>query len=68
MEVAARSLNEQYRLRASYHAAHKTPDNDPSFDPKPFFVLDPVDQLVEAEREAEEAKVVEMFNAEMGYS
>lgn len=67
LEIAAKGLNEQYRMRASFHAAHSTPDNDARFDPEPFFYLDPVDRAAVAEREAEEAKAVEQFNAEMGY-
>lgn len=67
LEIAAKSLNEQYRMRASFHAAHSTPDNDARFDPAPFFYLDPVDRAAVAERDAEEARAVEQFNAEMGY-
>ena len=68
VRLAADSLNEQYRLRASFHSAHSTPDNDARFDPEPFFYVDPVDQAAAAELQAGEAKAVEQFNAEMGYS
>lgn len=60
--------NESLRLRASYHAAHSTPEHDARFDPTPFEFVDPVDQEGIAKAKAEEVAAAEQFNAELGYS
>lgn len=70
--MIAESVNEQYRMRASYHAAHSTKENDVRFDPAKWYVLDPVDRELRskaAEVEAEEVQQsVDVFNAELGFS
>jgi hypothetical protein len=68
--IAAQSFNEQLRLRASFHAANSTDDNDARFDPEPYFYLDPVDLRAQAEqeqREAEQAALTEPELAEAGW-
>lgn len=70
--MLAESVNEQYRMRASYHAAHSTDDNDVRFDPAKWYVLDPVDRELRSKAAEEEAKDVQQsvdeFNAELGFS
>lgn len=50
-QMLAESVNESYRFRSSYHAAHSTDEVDVRFDPEPWFFVDPV---VAKAREAQE--------------
>lgn len=65
MQMAAESVNEQYRLRASYHAAHSTDEVDVRFDPEPWFFVDPVVAAARAELEAAEAEIAEQTVPEL---
>jgi hypothetical protein len=56
-QMQAESVNEQYRMRASYHAAHSTDDNDVRFDPTDYEFVDPVVARARAEQEAAEAEI-----------
>lgn len=56
-QIAAEGVNEQYRMRASYHAAHSTDDNDVRFDPTDYEFVDPVIAQARAEAEAAEAEI-----------
>ncbi|MCG7596362.1 hypothetical protein [Mycobacterium sp. PSTR-4-N] len=49
-------------MRASYHAAHSTEENDVRFDPEPWFFVDPVD--VRLRREAEELEAAQAAETE----
>ena len=60
--IAAESVNEQYRMRASYHAAHSTEENDVRFDPEPWLWVDPVDERLR--REAEELEAAQAAETE----
>lgn len=72
MQIAAASLNEQFRMRASYHAAHSTKECDVRFDPSELYVIDPAVRGLrdaEAKSAAEEVQhAVDDFNAELGFS
>lgn len=65
MQMAAESVNEQYRFRASYHAAHSTDEHDVRFDPEPFYFVDPVVVKARAELEAVEAEIAEQTVPEL---
>lgn len=67
-QMLAEIANESYRFRSSYHAVNSTPDNDARFDPSKFEFLDPIDEKLRAEREAEEAAAADLFNTQIGYS
>jgi hypothetical protein len=56
-QIAAEGVNEQYRMRASYHAAHSTDDNDVRFDPTDYEFVDPVIAQARAEAEAAESAI-----------
>jgi len=76
--MLAEGVNEQYRMRASYHAAHSTKENDVRFDPSTLYFLDPVERELRdaavkqqgadlAERFARDSGTVSDFNAELGF-
>lgn len=67
-QMLAETTNEAYRLRASYHAAHSTPDVDARFDPEPLYFIGPgLREAYEAVAEQEAQAAVD-FNAEIGFS
>ena len=69
--MLAEGVNEQYRMRASYHAAHSTKENDVRFDPSELYFLDPVERelrdVAVKQQGAETDQAVSHFNAELGF-
>lgn len=63
--MAAETLNEAYRFRASYHAAHSTDENDVRFDPTDWLFIDPVVAQAEAEQERAEAAIAAQTEPEL---
>lgn len=64
-QMLSEIANEGLRLRASYHAAHSTDENDVRFDPEPFYFVDPVIAKARAELEAVEAEIAEQTVPEL---
>lgn len=62
-QILAETVNEAYRFRASYHAAHSTDDNDVRFEPPEF--VDPVVAEARAEQERAEAEVAAQTEPEL---
>lgn len=64
-QMLSEIANEQLRMRASYHAAHSTDENDVRFDPEPWFFVDPVVAQARAELEAAEAEIAAQTEPEL---
>ena len=63
--MLAESVNEQLRMRASYHAAHSTDECDVRFDPSDYYLVDPVERKAQAELEAVEAEIAAQTEPEL---